>query len=83
MRETKPQNVCFKCAELINENDHYMRFTEFLEGSEVKSDFCHKKCWDTFLNRVGSVTEAQGMLRSLKGSLTKMGLLPPEEVIIQ
>ncbi len=77
-----PQNVCFRCKELILETENYMRFTEFNDGKEVKSDYCHKKCWDKFLSKIGDTTEAMGMLRGLKGTLTKMGMLPPEEVVI-
>lgn len=59
-----------------------MRFTEFVNELKLKTDYCHKKCWDDFLKKVGDTTEAMGMLRGLKGTLTKMGMLPEEEVVI-
>ena len=75
--------TCFRCKKLIGKNEHHMKFVEVHNGKDVKTDFCHKMCWDSFLSSVGSVKEAQGMLRGLKGYLTKMGILPPEEVIIE
>jgi len=74
--------ICFRCKKPINDKEHYMRFTEFYEEKDVQTDYCHKVCWENFLMRVGDTTEAMGMLRGLKGTLTKMGMLPPEEVVV-
>jgi len=74
--------ICFRCKKPIEENSHYYSFTEFNEGKEIKTDYAHKDCWDEFLKQISNVDEAMGMLRRIKGPLTKMGLLQPEEVII-
>ena len=78
----KHLKICFKCKKYISNEENYMRFTEFNKGKEVKTDYCHKMCWDEFLKRIGDTTEAMGMLRGLKTTLTKMGMLPPEEVVV-
>ena len=74
--------ICFRCKKKIEKNSHYYSFTEFNKEKEIKTDYAHKTCWDDFLKQIGNVDEAMRMLREIKGPLTKMGLLQPEEVII-
>lgn len=74
--------ICFRCKKPIEENSHYYSFTEFNEGKEIKTDYAHKDCWDEFLKQIGNVDEAMKMLRGIKKPLQKMGMLPPEEVVI-
>jgi len=74
--------ICFRCKKKIEKNSNYYSFTEFNKGKEIKTDYAHRKCWDDFLKQIGNVDEAMRMLRGIKGPLTKMGLLQPEEVII-
>ena len=76
----KENKICFKCKKYINDKDNYYAFTEYSNEKIVKIDYAHKKCWEDFLLKIGDVTEAKGMLRGLKTSLTTMGVLP-EEVI--
>lgn len=75
--------VCFRCRKLIKEEEHHYDFVERYQGEIVKVDSAHKDCWDLFLKSVSDTTEAMGIVRGLKGSLTKMGLIEPEEIIIK
>ena len=75
--------ICFRCKKLIEDKEHYMRFTEFHNEKDVKIDYCHKKCWDDFLKSITDTTDAKNMLGHLKSKLTQMGLLPEEEVVIK
>jgi len=82
--EVSPEaKVCFRCKQYIPDDGGYYSFTEFSHGKRVKVDYAHKICWDNFLAKIGDVTEARGMLRGLKKTLTKMGMLPPDEVVIE
>ena len=74
--------ICFRCKKYINDNDHYYSFTEFLEGKEVNTDYAHKDCWDKIKDGLSDKEEAMGMLRQLKGSLKKLGVLPEEEYVV-
>lgn len=79
----KKMKICFRCKREILDKENYYSFTEFNDEKIIKVDYAHRKCWDEFLKSVGDTTEAMGMLRGLKGSLTKMGMLPPEKEVIQ
>jgi len=73
---------CFRCKKLIRDNEHYYIFVEMKEAGEIKRDYCHKVCWDVFLKLVADKEESMGMLRNLRPSLQKMGLIPEEKVVI-
>lgn len=75
--------TCFRCRQKIEDGSHHYDFVEYNNGNIVKIDSAHKICWDNFLKQVSDSTEAMGIIRQLKGSLTKMGVLEPEEVIIK
>lgn len=75
--------ICFRCKKGIEEKSNYYAFTEFNNEKEIKTDYAHRTCWDEFLKQIGNVDEAMGMLRGIKAPLIKMGILKPDEVIIQ
>ena len=75
--------VCFRCKQPIDiANDSYFKFVEVANAKEVRTDYAHKSCWNEFLNNIGSVKQATGMLSQLQGKLTEMGLLKPQEVVL-
>lgn len=74
--------ICFSCKKGIEDGSHYYSFTEFNKELKIKTDYCHKDCWDEFLKQIGNIDEAMGMLRGIKKPLQKMGILPPEEIVI-
>ena len=75
--------ICFRCKQKIEDNSNYYAFHEYNEGNLIKIDYTHRKCWDEFLKQIGNADEAMGMLRGLKPKLVEMGMLEPEQVIIQ
>jgi len=76
------QKTCFRCRKGIAYNSAYYEFIEHSKGSVVGINYAHKICWDEFLKRIGDTTEAMSVVRGLKTSLTKMGMLPPEVINI-
>ena len=74
---------CFRCHKVIVDNSNYYSFTEFKNSEIVNVNYAHKSCWDNFLKKIGDTTEAMNILKGLKQTLTKMGALPEEEVIIE
>lgn len=77
--------ICFRCKKEVMEGDHHYAFTEYQKEEVISINYAHKECWDDFLKRMGDVEEARGMLRGLKTTLTKMGILQPDnkEIIIK
>ncbi len=74
---------CFRCNNLIEiEKDDYYSFTTWSKGKFIKVDYAHKICWDSFLKKIGDTTEAMGIIRGLKNSLVKKGMLEQEEVVV-
>ena len=71
--------ICFRCKQEIKEDENYFSFTEFNSGEIIKTEYAHKKCWNSFLNHISNTEEAMGMLRGVKNVLTKQGLIPPKE----
>jgi len=74
---------CFRCGKEINEKGDFFTFREFSSGHFIREDYCHKKCWDEFMNKISDVSEARGMLKGLKKYFQNMGVLPPEEVEVE
>ena len=73
---------CFRCGKDIDiEVEDYFIFTEINKRDIVKVDHCHKICWNTFLEKVGDVSEAKGMLKGLKNYLRKLGVVEEEYVV--
>lgn len=77
------QKICLRCKRKIKDKDNYFAFVEFKDGKKINTDYAHKQCWDNFLKNIGDTAEAMGVVRGLKNSLVKMGVLPEEEVIIR
>jgi hypothetical protein len=75
--------ICFKCHQEIKSEEDYYCIGEYSKGKLVDENYTHKKCWDNFLNKLMDVSEAQGIIRSMKKRLTSLGMLEPEEVIIK
>ena len=76
----KLMKVCFRCKQVIEDKEHHFVFQEFNNERLIHTDYCHKKCWDDFLAKVGDTTEAMGVVRGLKKKLQEMGVLPEEVV---
>jgi len=74
--------ICFRCKKIIEDKSNYFSFTEYSDDKIIKIDYAHKVCWDSFLNDLKSVKESKEIIRGLKGSLIKMGMLPEEKVVV-
>jgi hypothetical protein len=75
--------ICFRCHKIIEEKSDYYAFSEYKKDVFVRTDYAHKDCWEDFLKKLGDTTEAMSIIRQLKGKLTTMGVLDPEEVYIK
>ena len=76
--------ICFRCKKKIEKNSHYYTFTELNKGKEIKIDYVHKNCWDDWLKKLSSLEKAQNILNRVNVTpLVNMGLMKPEEIIIQ
>ena len=73
---------CFRCGKEIKKAEHYYSFSEW-HKKLIRTDYAHKECWEKFLKQVSDTTEAMSVVRGLKSHLTKLGMLPPEEVVIK
>lgn len=82
-KEMEKIKICFRCKKEINDKEHYFSFNEFLNKIIIQIDYCHNTCWNDFKKGIGNVDEAMNMLRGLKNSLTKQGLLPEEIIEIK
>ncbi len=71
---------CFRCMGNIDEDSNYYEFIEIDKSKFINKDYCHRVCWDTFLESIGNTKEAMGMLRGLKTKMQEIGLLPEEVV---
>ena len=76
------EKICFRCGVKILLKDRYFAFSEFYNKKIIKIDYAHKLCWNLFMSKIGDTTEAMSIIRSLKGSLVKQGILEPDKVII-
>jgi len=74
---------CFRCHKEIGEEEHQFIMIEKNNNTEIKRDYVHATCWNTFLKQIGSVEESMGMIRGLKKWFMKQGVLPPEEYAIK
>ena len=78
----KQKMLCFRCKKEIKIKENYYSFTEWINEKAIRTDYAHRICWDNFLKQISDTTEAMGIVRNLKNSLTRMGVLEPEEVVI-
>jgi len=74
--------MCLKCKEIINKYDEYFSFTEYKLEKIVRTDYAHKRCWNKFLEDMTEVGKAKGVIGHLTKYLTKVGIVPPEEIVI-
>ena len=65
---------------LTRREEHHYAFQEFKDEKVVHTDYCHKKCWDKFIESVGNTDEAMGIVRGMKTKMQEMGILPEEVV---
>jgi len=79
--------ICFRCKKEIKEEENYFAMIEMNNRKEIKTDYVHKVCWNTFLNQlngaVGSLTKSNYLLNAMGNQMKKMGMIPDEEVVIQ
>jgi len=75
--------ICFRCRNQILPNSEFFAFQEWIGKDLIRTDYAHKECWNNFLKQISDTTEAMSVVRGLKGTLTKMGMLEPEEVVIR
>lgn len=77
------EKICFRCKRLIEcHSEGYFAFIEIENAKKIRTDYAHKKCWNEFLDNIGSVKQAKGMLNQLGGRLRDLGLLPEQEVVV-
>ncbi len=74
------KKICFRCRKTIKENEDYYEFKEYSGEQLKKTDYAHKICWDSFIESVGDITKAKGMIGGLRKYLERVGLLLPEDV---
>lgn len=74
---------CFRCGKDIDAKSNFYSFTEFNNKKIINVNFAHRTCWEDFLKQMSNVDEAMATIRQLKGKLTEMGFLNPQEVIIK
>lgn len=74
--------ICFRCKKEIKEDENFYEFIEKDKKNIVRIDYCHRCCWDDFLNRVSDTKKAMSMLHRLEKPLVKMGIIEPKEEII-
>ena len=85
----KEIKVCFRCKKVIKDKEHYFIMVEMNNGKEIRRDYVHKTCWDTFINQLNtatdSLTKSNYLLNAMGNHMKKMGIIPEEkqEVIIQ
>ena len=75
--------ICFRCDKKILEDEEYIKFTEYNKKEIVSESYSHKICWASFLKKLTDTNELMGMVKGLKGSLNKMGVLPDEEFVLK
>ena len=81
VKESK-EKICFRCHKEIEKNAEYFAFSEYKNDKLIKIDYAHKLCWNLFLEKLGDVSEAKGLIKSLKGWFIKQGVIAPEEITI-
>jgi len=74
----KPK-ICFKCRVEILPEDHYFSFVEYKDKKKVRTDYAHKDCWDELKSTMSVTSQAMGMLKGLKKTMVKEGILEEEE----
>jgi len=83
----KEIKICFRCKKEIREEDNYFAMVEMNNGKEVKTEYVHRTCWDTFLNQLNGATSSLAksnyLLNAMGKQMRKMGMLPEEKVEVE
>lgn len=79
--------ICFRCKKEIYDKDNYFAMVEMNDGEQVKVDYVHKICWNTFLSQLNgassSLVKSNYLLSAMGNQMRKMGMIPEEEVEVE
>ena len=78
---------CFRCKKEINKKDNYYEMVEMNNGKEVKTNYVHRICWDSFLNQFNSASQtlnqSKFLLNAMGKQMMKMGIIEEPKVEIK
>jgi len=75
--------ICFRCQKEIKDEDNYFAMVEMNNKKEVKKDYVHKICWNTFLNQLNgassSLAKSNYLLNVMGNHMKKIGMIPEQK----
>jgi len=74
--------ICFRCNKEIKDREAHFVMVEMSNNKEVRKDYVHKLCWNTFINQfnmaANSLAKSNYLLDAMGNHMKRMEIIKDE-----
>ena len=63
------QIICIRCLKVIKPKENFIEVIEWNNQKLILKNYCHKSCWDLFMDEKNTKRQALGALKKVMGKL--------------